>query len=253
MAGSTVLTGSVSGSLSLGTTQNIQDPTNKDITDFRFPQSDILAGNISHLNTLPPNYRHNHQQSHQLLLSQPQQAQQLRQKLSQEKLDNISYTKKLLQEFSEDEILAILVQGTPASIKEFADHLYTVSTLVSENELSLVAQTQLTAKLSELTDSLSKYNTTDFMELQLHIIVERNFDIFVRLATQKFDLSVSTVAVRFLTSLFMSLNYWQTYNLMLWKPAVAHFLQVIQLTYTPATRISFGNTGSITTELHGKY
>lgn len=41
-------------------------------------------------------------------------------------------------------------------------------------------------------------------------------------------MEVSTASIRFLTTVFMNLNYWEVYNLLNKKPVLYHFLNLIE-------------------------
>lgn len=127
------------------------------------------------------------------------------------------------------EVVAVLSAGEPELVREYSEHLFKIATLLYENaQLSVPQYQALETKLYVLMNGLGAFEDPDFTNSKLHVVAERNFDILVKLATAKQEVELSTRSVRFLTLVMMSLNYWEVYNLLVWKPAIYHFLTVIQ-------------------------
>jgi len=131
--------------------------------------------------------------------------------------------------FSMDETISILTLASPSSTAEYAEHIYKIADLIfvgkTEAPHDVLA---LQNKYFSLLDDLEKYiNVEDPIHSKLYLVIERNFDIFIKISTNLQNVDVSTKTIRFLTKIIMNLNYWEIYNLLNWKPAIYHFLSVI--------------------------
>lgn len=62
---------------------------------------------------------------------------------------------------------------------------------------------------------------------QLYIVVERCFDVFIKISTNLQSLEVANVTIAFLSSVILNLNYWELYNVLQWQPAIYQFLTLI--------------------------
>lgn len=131
--------------------------------------------------------------------------------------------------FTIDEVINLLVYGLPTTMAEYADHLFKIGTLVYEELLPLPQFFALEQKFYKLMELLDYFSTIqpDPVNSQLHLLVQRNFDIFIKISTNHKKVDFATRTVRFLTDIIMRLNYWEIYNLLVWKPALYKFLQLI--------------------------
>lgn len=123
----------------------------------------------------------------------------------------------------------ILERGTPTTGADYAEHLYKVASLLLDGQLSETQAELLEKKLLALADMLPQFvEAEDPAASQLYLVVERCFDVLIRVATGSLKVLVSTLAIRFLTTVVMTLNYWELYNLLRWKPAIYQFLTLIR-------------------------
>lgn len=143
----------------------------------------------------------------------------------------VSQTQLLTQkgQFSLDEVVSILNACTPQSLDEYNEHIFKIISLIHENQIGPDQFTTLERKLYELMDMLSGFiDNENPIHSKLYTIVEKCFDIFVKISTNHRNVDLSTRTIRFLTNLIMNLNYWELYNLLTWKPSIYHFLSIIQ-------------------------
>lgn len=128
------------------------------------------------------------------------------------------------------QIINLLVLGTPNDLEQYSEHVFKVLSIIYEDEgISQEDCTRLTEKLYELFDNLNYFITLNNpMYSKLYLIIEKNFDILIKISVNEKTLTLSSAAIRFLTNVIMNLNYWEIYNLLSWKPAIYHFLSVIQ-------------------------
>lgn len=131
--------------------------------------------------------------------------------------------------FSKDEMVKILIHGAPSSIEEYNEHIFRVASLLYYDDLSFEQFELLEKKFYNLINDLKVYiPVSDPIHSKLYLLIEKNFDIFIRLSTNHKNVDLSTKTIRFLTNIIMNLNYWELYNLLSIKPAIYHFLSVIQ-------------------------
>ncbi|KAK6461096.1 putative zinc finger protein [Scheffersomyces coipomensis] len=126
--------------------------------------------------------------------------------------------------------IQILTSMIPGDIEEYSAHLHKIAVLLyaDEFEEDPKLELELREKFYSLMDYLPKYvNHQDPIHSKLYLLVEGNFDIFIKLSTNHANVDISTKTIRFLTNILMSLNYWEIYNLLIWKPVIYHFLSVI--------------------------
>ncbi|CUM68246.1 uncharacterized protein PRCAT00005967001 [Priceomyces carsonii] len=127
-----------------------------------------------------------------------------------------------------EEVANLLVNGNPQSIEEYSEHLHKISIILFEGSFK-EHSIELKNKFYSLMDRLEDFiNLEDPIHSKLYLIVERNFDIFIKISIGRDHVDLSTRTIRFLTRVIMNLNYWEVYNLLTWKPAIYHFLTVIQ-------------------------
>ncbi|KAL6452676.1 FGR15 Filamentous growth regulator 15 [Candida maltosa Xu316] len=121
----------------------------------------------------------------------------------------------------DEEDINILLTSSPSNIVEYSNHLNKLATLLNGEKFDAPKfLSSLHSKFIELIDNNPLNNS-------LYIIIDANFDIFIKLATNYKFLEISTAAIRFLTTVFMNLNYWEVYNLLIKKPILYHFLNLI--------------------------
>ncbi|CUM46198.1 uncharacterized protein AC631_00013 [Debaryomyces fabryi] len=152
-------------------------------------------------------------------------------RIQREQGTNVSQTQLLTQkgQFSLDEVVSILNVCTPQSLDEYNEHLFKIISLIYENQIEPDQFKTLEKKLYELMDMLPTFvDKEDPIHSKLYIIVEKCFDIFIKISTSHKNVDLSTKTIRFLTNLIMNLNYWELYNLLTWKPSIYHFLSIIQ-------------------------
>lgn len=144
---------------------------------------------------------------------------------------SMSYTSTLLRSknYSLDQIIDILKMCEPDDMLDYTEHVFKIASLLHEGKITNEQALALRKKLTSLTELLPKFvNTDDPADSMLYLLVERCFDLFVKIATSQGNMEVSTLTIRFLTSVMMNLNYWEVYNLLQWKPAIYQFLMLIQ-------------------------
>lgn len=128
-----------------------------------------------------------------------------------------------------DHIVDILDQQSPTTATDYAEHLYKVASLLLDGNITDHQATRLEKKFLLLADMLPQFvEVDDPAASKLYMVVERCFDTFIKISTSHSKVLISTLAIRFLTTLVMSLNYWELYNLLRWKPAIYRFLTLIQ-------------------------
>lgn len=159
----------------------------------------------------------------------------LPQKVELPGFSNYSYTTALIRSgnYTLNQIVEILDDSVPEDALDYTEHLFKLATLVHEGHLSEAQLSLLVRKFSSLVELLPKFvNTEDPADSKLYLLVERCFDIFVKISTGKGNVLLATLTIRFLTSIMMNLNYWEIYNLLRWKPAIYQFLTLIQFDLT---------------------
>ncbi|ODV64948.1 hypothetical protein HYPBUDRAFT_115173 [Hyphopichia burtonii NRRL Y-1933] len=131
-------------------------------------------------------------------------------------------------QFNLDEIINILTICTPSTTEDYTEHLYKITSLIYDKKISINQSAILETKLYSLMDSLPKFqNLNEPITSKLYLVIEKNFDIFIKISTNHKNVELATRTIRFLTNVIMSLNYWEIYNLLSWKPAIYHFLNLI--------------------------
>lgn len=114
--------------------------------------------------------------------------------------------------------------------EEYANHLNKIATIIFEEKFDPKHTTLLHSKYLELLNLVEQFvNFTNPLKSQLYLVIERNFEIMMQISTSYKSLDISTSTIRFLTTVFMNLNYWELYNLLSWKPVIYHFLNLIGL------------------------
>ncbi|GEQ67548.1 hypothetical protein JCM33374_g1213 [Metschnikowia sp. JCM 33374] len=130
--------------------------------------------------------------------------------------------------YNQKKTIKLLVKGVPSNMKDYAEHLYKVSCLLYDGELTYDQTNKLERKFVILTGSLSRYSQSgDPSKSQLYLVVEKCFDVFIKMSMNSKKMEVATHTIRFLTTLVMDLNYWEIYNLLRWRPAIYQFLMLI--------------------------
>lgn len=122
----------------------------------------------------------------------------------------------------------VLIQGSPTIAADYAEHLFKVATLLLNGGINEKQVNKLETKFVLLADMLPQFvDAENPASSQLYKVVERCFDVFVKISTSQIKVLVATLTIRFLTTVIMSLNYWEIYNLLQWKPAMYQFLTLI--------------------------
>lgn len=146
--------------------------------------------------------------------------------------------------FDVDEVIELLVTGNPSSIHQYSEHIHKVLNIIYEDGDRLCQDnlTKLTKKAEKLFTEVTRFiDDVNPLESKLYVIVEKNFDMLIRIGVAKngatfgkvedkhwISFRLSCESIKFLTTVIMGLNYWELYNLLSWKPAIYHFLSVIQ-------------------------
>lgn len=128
------------------------------------------------------------------------------------------------------EKVELLTKLFPRNIDEFSKHIFEILTLVNDDKLDEQDELpRVVTKFNSLIGEFLKYvNFQNPIKSQIYVIIQMNFDLFIKTITYYKKLDLATKTVRFLTNLLMHCNYWEIYNLLQWKPAIYHFLQLIQ-------------------------
>ncbi|CAI5756776.1 unnamed protein product [Candida verbasci] len=122
----------------------------------------------------------------------------------------------------------ILINSNPLNIEEYANHLNKLGELLYDGDFDSIHLNNLHNKLTSLMNSLNNYlDPQSPLNNRLYLIIEKNFDILIKLSTNYKFVEISTLSIRYLTTVFMNLNYWEIYNLLTWKPSIYHFLKLI--------------------------
>ncbi|OBA21030.1 hypothetical protein METBIDRAFT_78125 [Metschnikowia bicuspidata var. bicuspidata NRRL YB-4993] len=130
--------------------------------------------------------------------------------------------------YHERKTIRLLLKGEPQTTRDYAEHLYKVACLLYDGELTYDQTNKMERKLVLLTSRLPQHMpSADPAALQLHLVVERCFDVFIKMSMNLRRMEVATHSIRFLTSVVMALNYWQVYSLLRWRPALYQFLTLI--------------------------
>ena len=125
--------------------------------------------------------------------------------------------------------IKVLVSSNPLNIEEYSGHLNRLATILYEEKFTSDFLVTLHYKLLQLMDELPKFvDLQNPLKSQLYTIIDKNFDILIKLATNYNVMEISTASIRFLTTVFMNLNYWEVYNLLNKKPVLYHFLNLIE-------------------------
>lgn len=132
---------------------------------------------------------------------------------------------------SRQDIMNVLLEGQPSEVSEYSEHLFKIGSLLYDGSVSDAERVQLEKKFEALVKMLPRFvmlEREDPGTSHLYLVVEKCFDVFVKIVTSLHMVNVATLAVRFLTLAIMSLNYWEIYNLLRWRPAIYQFLVLIK-------------------------
>ncbi|KAF8000672.1 hypothetical protein HF325_004461 [Metschnikowia pulcherrima] len=130
--------------------------------------------------------------------------------------------------YNERKTIKLLIKGVPTSMRDYAEHLYKVACLLYDGELTYDQTLKLERKYVALTALLPRYMPSeDPAQLKLYLVVEKCFDVFIKMAMNQKKMEVATHTIRFLTTVVMALNYWEIYNLLRFRPAIYQFLTLI--------------------------
>lgn len=135
-----------------------------------------------------------------------------------------------------EEIITALLEGMPSEVVEYSEHLFKVCSILYDGKVSIEDKQKLETKLAGLTAMLPRMVLIELKDdpskSKLYLVVERCFDVFIKIITNLDLVNVATIAVRFLTTVMMSLNYWEIYNLLRWRPAIYQFLILIKFDFS---------------------
>ncbi|KAM9894208.1 hypothetical protein OXX69_011439 [Metschnikowia pulcherrima] len=130
--------------------------------------------------------------------------------------------------YNERKTIKLLIKGVPTSMRDYAEHLYKVACLLYDGELTYDQTLKLERKYVALTASLPRYMPSeDPAQSKLYLVVEKCFDVFIKMAMNQKKMEVATHTIWFLTTVVMALNYWEIYNLLRFRPAIYQFLTLI--------------------------
>lgn len=132
---------------------------------------------------------------------------------------------------SRQEIIELLLDGTPQGVAEYSEHIYKICLILYDGNASKVERDQLETKLKSLMNMLPRYIQLELANpaaSRLYLIVERCFDVFINIVINLKLVEVASLTVRFMATVMMSLNYWEVYNLLRWKPTIYQFLVLIK-------------------------
>lgn len=135
--------------------------------------------------------------------------------------------------FSDEDELQLLLGGEPDDIEEYSEHMHKLLKILYENDVQTLSSFKiLTEKFYLLIDKLESFIEEDnLIWSKLFIIVERNFDYFIKISVKDREIGLSVRSIEFLTMLIMKLNYVEIYVLLLLRPAVYHFLEIIEFDF----------------------
>lgn len=139
-----------------------------------------------------------------------------------------------------EHILQLLMEGEPTDVLEYSEHLFKLYSLVFDGNIEESNMREIELKLDSLMNMLPKFTAQEQGQdpslSRLYIVVERCFDVIINIVTNLKMVTIATLCVRFLTTLMMSLNYWELYNLLQWRPAIYQFLVLIKLDLSESYR-----------------
>lgn len=146
------------------------------------------------------------------------------------RLSNATVNTKRVDDLLLEHQISILLKSSPMDTEEYANHLNRIATILFEAKFDPKYTTALHEKYTALLDIVQDFvSLANPLKSQLYLVIERNFEVMMKISTSYKSLDISAATIRFLTTVFMNLNYWELYNLLTWKPVIYHFLNLIGL------------------------
>lgn len=132
------------------------------------------------------------------------------------------------------DIITALLEGEPSEIVDYSEHIFKICSILYDGGLGDPELQSLEKKALRLFEILPRFASEkiDPSSSQLYLIIERCFDIFIKIITSLSMVNLATHVIRFLTTVLMTLNYWEIYNLLRWRPAIYQFLKLIKFDMT---------------------
>lgn len=146
------------------------------------------------------------------------------------RLSNATVNTKRVDDLLLEHQISILLKSSPMDTEEYANHLNRIATVLFEAKFDPKYTTPLHEKYTALLDIVQDFvSLANPLKSQLYLVIERSFEVMMKISTSYKSLDISAATIRFLTTVFMNLNYWELYNLLTWKPVIYHFLNLIGL------------------------
>lgn len=131
-----------------------------------------------------------------------------------------------------DEFVDVLSICESNSIEDYSEHILKIVSLLNDSNLSIPNFKKLEAKYYKMMNTLPNFiNYDDPIHSRLYLLIEKNFDPFIKISTNHKNIKLATKTIRFLTNILMNLNYWEIYNLLNWKPSIYYFLNLIHFDF----------------------
>lgn len=131
--------------------------------------------------------------------------------------------------FTIDQIVQLLLLGYPHDVEQYSEHIFKILLIITEKKNFNNSQDKLIAKLLSLFESLDRFiDVANPLHSRLYLVIEKNFDLLIKMATENYNMTLSSHSIKFLTNVVYKLNYWEIYNLLIWKPTLYHFLNLVQ-------------------------
>lgn len=126
-------------------------------------------------------------------------------------------------------VVSAICSGSPSTVSDYSEHLFKVCCLLYNGNVSAAQAATLTEKFASLASALPQFvEQKDPANSKLYLVVEKCFDVLIKLSMDLATLELATAAIRFLTAVIMHLNYWEIYNLLRWRPSIYCFLELIK-------------------------
>lgn len=131
-----------------------------------------------------------------------------------------------------DEFVDVLSICESDVIEDYSEHILKLVSLLNDPHLSITNFKKLETKYYKMINNLPNFiNYDDPIHSRLYILIEKNFDAFIKISTNHKNFKLATKTIRFLTNILMNLNYWEIYNLLNWKPSIYYFLNLIHFDF----------------------
>lgn len=136
---------------------------------------------------------------------------------------------KETETWSAANVIDALISERPLTTLEYAVHLFKVASLLYDGQITSIQKDKLEASFMTGTENLSMYvSKSDPSQSRLYLIVEKCFDVFIKISMNLDNMKLATTTIRFLTTVIMNLNYYEVYNLLRWRPAIYQFMALIK-------------------------